>query len=747
MTVSPINTAIYAGWDFSTISNDLLAELQVKYAVDFNDFATSSMGIVLLDAVAYGLDTLSFYLDRRTTEAYLSTARTPNAASKLSRSIGYKMAGAVPASVTEQINLTQSYSFSVTIPALFQFSGPGGLVYECAQDTVIPANVPASTSYLVPCYQGVTKTDNFVSTGAPAQRFNISGVTSGNYLSFGSVSVVVNGVDWTESNILTYNETNQFEVDYVSSPPTILFGDGNAGNIPVTGASITATYISTAGKSGGIAKGTLLGIVKPLVVNSTTIPLRITNPSKSSGGDDPESIASAAANAPTVLRARNAAITGPDYQGLAGSYADSRYGRVVEAQAIVSRNSASDLPLQAEINTISLAASAPVVPVNAAAADGATQVATITAQVAAIQAAETTIATAATTITTNATTASTNTSVIGGSAADITQINASMTSSLTTMSTNITALSTALTGLTTGASGSIGPDVLATLTNTTTGIPSLASRVTGLQANVTNIGGGVNTITSSTSSIFTALGTIANNATNIGTTASRGTTQSELYQVDKALSIISTSLTSISSDFVTITGLTSDVYGSITSSLAEIDAHFTEILSDESKTNLIVVSILSADSQGFYAAPSSGLVQSLQQYLNSIKEVTQTVVVVSGADFLVQAVITIRLGIVPKPVRTTSTIVSDVNSAVDTILKGRGSGVPLFLSEFNVINSIQDVAFFNVTINGYLADDNVTILTNKLDSNGNLVPGSGYTVTKADNGVSISTEFYSASTT
>jgi hypothetical protein len=170
MSVSTLNRAKYAGYDFRTITDDLLARLQVEFASDFNDFSLSTMAIVMLDIVAFGLDTLSFYLDRRANEAYLTTARTRSAVSKLTRGIGYKMVGAVPAVADVQVNLNKLYSFQVTIPKQFQFQGPNGLIFEAAQATNIPANTPVTTAFTIPCYQGVTLTENLVASSVQAKN-------------------------------------------------------------------------------------------------------------------------------------------------------------------------------------------------------------------------------------------------------------------------------------------------------------------------------------------------------------------------------------------------------------------------------------------------------------------------------------------------------------------------------------------------------------------------------------------------
>ena len=101
-----LNRAKYSGADFNTHEDDLRARLQVKFAADYNDFALSAQGIMLLDLVAYGLSTLSFYLDRRATDTYLSTARTAKSAARTTRQIGYKMGGAISSGVDIQVSVT-----------------------------------------------------------------------------------------------------------------------------------------------------------------------------------------------------------------------------------------------------------------------------------------------------------------------------------------------------------------------------------------------------------------------------------------------------------------------------------------------------------------------------------------------------------------------------------------------------------------------------------------------------------------
>lgn len=353
-SVSSLNRVRYGGLDFDTHFDDLRSRVQVQFAEDFNDFALSSLGIMLLDLVAYGLDSLSFYLDRRASDSYLDTARTRKAVARLSRQLGYKMGAAVSSSVDLDVAISTpgGFPFSVPLPKGFQFKGPDDLIFESAELVTYPPNSGPTDIRSIPCYEGETITENFVSTGLANQSFELRRVPPSKFLVQGTMQVIVNGSPWTESDFLSFDETDQFEVGYNDDPPTVRFGDGVAGNIPALGAPIVVIYVASRGKAGQIAAGAITESVSPLVVSFTTIPLTINNPEAPEGGDDPESIAKVKVLAGRVFKSRQVAVTRGDYQALSNAFADPLYGRVAAAQAISSRSAAQDIFLQNSIAEI-----------------------------------------------------------------------------------------------------------------------------------------------------------------------------------------------------------------------------------------------------------------------------------------------------------------------------------------------------------------------------------------------------------
>jgi len=362
MSSADLVRAQYAAMDFNTHLDDFRARIQIKYASDYNDFAVSSLGIMLLDSMAFGLDTLSFYLDRRATDTYLATARTRKSVSRLTRQLGYKMRAAVTSTVDLSVAVEPT-GFDVTIPQRFQFQGPNQLVFENAEPvTWLSTDTGVNRTKNVSCYEGETISESFTadSLGAANQIFQLKRVSAQKFVVSGSVTVLVNGAPFQESEFITFDATDQFEVGYNDDPPTIRFGDGVAGNIPTPSATIYVTYVAARGKDGLVTGHTITKEKNPLVVSFQTIALTVDNPLGSVGGDDPETLAHAKIYAPQVYKSRFVAVTRPDYEALSGSFADPLFGRVAAAQAVSSRSADADSDLINYISAITTAINAPL---------------------------------------------------------------------------------------------------------------------------------------------------------------------------------------------------------------------------------------------------------------------------------------------------------------------------------------------------------------------------------------------------
>jgi hypothetical protein len=785
--VADLNRVQYVGLDFPTHFDDLRSELQTKFAADFNDFALSSLAIMLLDLTAYGLDTLSFYLDRRASDAYLETAQTRKAVARLTRQLGYKMGGAVSSSTDLAVRITTPVNFIVTLPQGFQFRGPNGLIFEVAEAVSYDPN--STVEKLVPVYEGESVTESFIGDGSANQSFQLRAVPVGKSVVQGSVKVLVNGATYTEAAFLPVIGGQYFEVGYNDDPATLRFGDGTVSqnDIPAPSATISVTYIASAGLAGQVSANTITTTVNPLVINTVTVPLTITNPEAAVGGDDPETLDRAKILAPLVYKSRQVAVTQSDYVSLATAFADPLFGRVAVAQALAPRSGESDLELQTLLQDVRDT----LEPIQAA----------VTAQVDLVQAqaeiatnALTTVSTSSASITTESTTVTsaleaTRDTYLQPATATVSLASSQCTTGAVTVSSipaasgisiqttspyaqvplngSVLVTVTSVTGLTIGQTVQVstggmvtgGTYTVATVPTTNSVLLVLVTAGTVPYAATVDQGSELSSVptdalTTATASklqrlfsdINTNLGAIGSaggyipNALNqIGAALDASTAIEDanvvvLAAVPIAQNAVTTIDTTLSSAIVAaVQPLTTSgaATGTVNVDLQAISDHVGAILSSNCSANLVTVPILTNDADGFYAAPSVGLKNSLQSYLNERKGVTQTVSVTSGARAIVKAKVTLKVGVLQG--FSENVVRTAVLSAMDGLLKGREFGVSLYVSDItNTVLPVAGVSYVNVTIDGYLDPlDPAVTLTAKIDAFGNLIIDTSEVISKA----------------
>ena len=701
--------ARYSGLDWNTHLDDMRARLQVKFASDYNDFAVSSQGILILDVVAYGLDTLSFYLDRRATDTYISTARTRRSVARLSRQLGYKMRASVSSSVDLTVSVDNPQAFAIPVPQGFQFKGPDDIIFECAEAVTFPAG--SSDALTIPTYQGETVTESFVSDGTSNQVFELSRVPDGSFVTGGYVQVLVDGVLWEEKEFLEFSETDQFEVGYNDDPPTVRFGDGVAGNIPTTGASISVTYVVSRGKSGLVNAGTIEDVVTPLVVSFTQINLTITNPLGSVGGDDPEDLEHAKTYAPKVYKSRYVAVTREDYEALAGSYADPLFGRVAVAQALSARSADSDLALKNIIASIETVVNEPVAEVQSAVISLEQDFVDLTDL----------------------------TATLDGTLSDIASETTNMQSYGETVRNS--QLSIRNDTVEVDSYANAGKTAVNTISIDTSDKLTVSTR-DALLGYFDSILSQPGTISSTAESAASTTGSLLDGVEAIGTDLT--TSGSFLYTADK----VRENIDLIVGDEATPSGMfiqTSAIQVAVVDNSVEIGGylddifdHVDKLLAADCKANLVVVPILSRDVSGFYAAPSIGLIKSLESFLEERNEVTQTVEVVSGENYLLPAVITAEIGVLPS--FSQSATEAAVVAVIEVILKDRKFGQSLYLSVLSqAIIRVSGVGFVNVTIDGSYQVPMTSppvLNTDHLDSDGNLILSDSEVLTKGNISIS-----------
>lgn len=683
-----INRARFAGRDFYTFVDDLVARIQALFLTEFNDFVSSGTGQMLIDIVAWAGDTLAFYIDRQASESYLETARTRKAVARLSRQNGYKMRASIAASVDLSVLLRETHAFAVGVPIGFQFEGPNDLVFESIElVTFLAGEGPLSAPRIIACREGVTRTEIFSSDGTMNQVFRLSPGDQ-KFVARGTVVGTVGGVPWVESATISFDASDQFEVGYNDDPTTVRFGDGVAGNVPPIGAEIKFVYRATSGAGGLAARGnTITDVVVPLVVAFTDIGLTITNPAPASGGAPPESLEETKAKAPKFYKTREVAVTREDYESLAITYSDPLAGQVSVAQAFVARGAAEDLELQILLNnvrtiTVPLAASVTALTTDADAASDAIAVA-VTAGTGAL---------------------------------------ASQAAALTTLGTSLVSARTGVQSLKNRAT-QIGVDATDIQAYVVSGKTETdASGATAPQKAA--IKGWFDLINAEALAIDAQAGNIDADADTALTQVAAGETAAADAETSRV--VANTSLTSVSPLVIDLntaisgitTAMVSGFRDAIETQLASIFSHVDLFLAADCQANLIVVPTLTRDVDGFLTAPPIALLRSLQDYLDDRNEVTQVPEVVSGELFLVLVDIDGTIGVRDGFVK--ATVVGNVRKAIDDLLKSREFGVSLYLSDlYRVVvpdasgrGGVEGVKWATLRITGPIA---------YLDSDGNII--------------------------
>ena len=87
----------YTSRDFESIRDDLINHAKRYYPNSFRDFNEASFGALMVDAVSYVGDVLSFYLDYQANESFLTTANEYNNILKHGKALGFKI-DAIPSS-------------------------------------------------------------------------------------------------------------------------------------------------------------------------------------------------------------------------------------------------------------------------------------------------------------------------------------------------------------------------------------------------------------------------------------------------------------------------------------------------------------------------------------------------------------------------------------------------------------------------------------------------------------------------
>ena len=215
----------YTNRDYESIRDDLTQIAERFYPDTFQDFSEGSFGAMMLDAVAYVGDQLSFYLDYNVNETFLDTAYQYGNVVRQGRILGYKNTGRpstygkvalyvlVPASPTGLGPLT---SYIPTLKRGTRFTSQNGLSFVLTEnlDFADPKNpvvvARTDTTTGAPSYYAIKSYGDVVSWFFGVEQAVVGGFERFKRikLSNANISEIVSVTD-TDGN-------EYFEVDYLA---------------------------------------------------------------------------------------------------------------------------------------------------------------------------------------------------------------------------------------------------------------------------------------------------------------------------------------------------------------------------------------------------------------------------------------------------------------------------------------------------------------------------------------------------
>ena len=362
----------YTNYSFTSLVLQLQNNLIANQSA-WRDMYRSGTGQMLIELFAAVGTLVNYYIERRAEETYLPTAKNYSSAVNLVRLLNYTPKRNVSA-ITGVLN-GGGIQFTLSAPNVGQVYIPtntsfsiGGIDFVTSQYATL---LPGQTVTSVSAIQGDLVPVNYTSNGSANQVYNINDTTIENSVTMelvatttvlntaqvlqnlftspyttlltnvdGSysvwapndvtrpqtISVLVNNVPWIQvSSFINAISTSQY---YMIRPElngtiSILFGDGVFGAIPINGANISITYISSAGLGGNIYSTNASFPASVCTLNSTIYDqygnpqtVTVTNTVPILGGENAETINQIKANAPQVFSAGDRAVTPADFVSL-----------------------------------------------------------------------------------------------------------------------------------------------------------------------------------------------------------------------------------------------------------------------------------------------------------------------------------------------------------------------------------------------------------------------------------------------
>lgn len=318
----------YTSRDYEAFRGLLIEKLQEKMP-EYTDTSETDAGIVILEALANGLDILSLYSDIIANDVILPTTQDRNLAVIIAKCLGYipynQTASEYPqVFVLDEVRNDDTLIPRGTVVTTPESSDLATMYYETMEDLVIPSGALGNEQdesgnylYTVKIQHGSSVYQDVIGTssGAPLQSFKLNYTnvlidTIELYINEGTGQELWRKVD----SFLEYDETSKVYTVSVDEFDvcTVEFGNGLRGKVPTSYPNgITANYRIGGGEASNVSANTITELDSNIPYVDSTFNLEATIL-----GHEKESLESIKENAPASYRTRDRIVALDDYSDL-----------------------------------------------------------------------------------------------------------------------------------------------------------------------------------------------------------------------------------------------------------------------------------------------------------------------------------------------------------------------------------------------------------------------------------------------
>lgn len=318
----------YISRDYRAFKAVMLEKLQEKMP-EYTDISETDAGVVIIEALANGLDIMSMYLDSVANDVILPTTQDRSIAVILANNLGYSPYNQTTSVYSQVFVLSEERDVDTVIPrgTIVKTSDESDietLYFETMEDLVIPSGKLGDEKdddgnylYHTSVYAGETINEDIIGTssGVPLQSFACSYAE----VLVDSLQVFVDEgegeVLWTrvdsffdaDENSKVYKVTvDDFDVCYIE------FGNGIKGKIPVAYPNgISASYRIGGGEATNVNNNIITEMETEVPYVESTFNFACTTLAH-----DKEGLDSIKNNAPAMFRTRDRMVTLTDYEDL-----------------------------------------------------------------------------------------------------------------------------------------------------------------------------------------------------------------------------------------------------------------------------------------------------------------------------------------------------------------------------------------------------------------------------------------------